>query len=177
MDIDQNGVVDWQAEVLQTDAAINPGNSGGALINSRGEGIGINSLKISEAGVEGLGFAIPSNDVIPIVTQLMENGEVKRPYLGVQLYNISDIVTFYRQSMFGSLSEGIVIAGIEENSPASKSGLQVNDVIVAINDTPVKNATEFKQYLYKNVNPGDTIKLEFYRNGQKQSVHLKTAGN
>ena len=74
----------WEINVIQTDAAINPGNSGGALINIHGQVIGINSLKIASSGVEGLGFAIPINDVIPIINDLVEYGEVQRPYLGVQ---------------------------------------------------------------------------------------------
>ncbi|MCU9614673.1 trypsin-like peptidase domain-containing protein [Caldibacillus lycopersici] len=168
---------EWELSVIQTDAAINPGNSGGALINSNGEVIGINSLKISEEGVEGLGFAIPSNDAIPIAEELMANGEVKRAYIGVQLYNMSDIVQFYRQSMFGSLTEGIVIAGVEDGSPAAKAGLEVNDVIVAVDGQKISNATEFKQYLYKNIKPGDSLKVEFYRNGKKQTATIKTAAN
>src|SRR5690606_35813821 len=103
---------EWELTVLQTDAAINPGTSGGALINSRGEVIGINSLKISKEGVEGLGFAIPSNDVVPIAQELIEHGEVKRPYLGVLLADLTDIAQFYRQSLFGSLTEGVVIAEV-----------------------------------------------------------------
>src|SRR5690606_33305930 len=122
---------EWELTVLQTDAAINPGNSGGALINSRGEVIGINSLKISKEGVEGLGFAIPSNDVVPIAQELIEHGEVKRPYLGVLLADLTDIAQFYRQSLFGSLTEGVVIAEVEAGSPADKAGLLAADVIIS----------------------------------------------
>ncbi|HWL23843.1 MAG TPA: trypsin-like peptidase domain-containing protein, partial [Ureibacillus sp.] len=90
---------EWELKVLQTDAAINPGNSGGALINTSGEVVGINSMKISESGVEGLGFAIPSNDVIPIAEQLVKTGKITRPYLGVSLMNVSDIPQYYRQNV------------------------------------------------------------------------------
>lgn len=168
---------DWELTVIQTDAAINPGNSGGALINSRGEVIGINSLKISQTGVEGLGFAIPSNDVIPIAEQLIENGSVKRPYLGVQLYNVSDIAEFYRQNLVGSLKDGIIITGVEENSPAKEAGLQENDVIVGVDGNDVQNTTDFKKYLYKHVKPGEKISVEIYRNGKKETIPLTTGGN
>lgn len=80
-----------EMNVLQTDAAINPGNSGGPLINASGQVIGINSLKVSESGVESLGFAIPSNDVEPIVDQLLQNGKVDRPFLGVQMIDMSQV--------------------------------------------------------------------------------------
>ncbi len=90
---------EWEVNVIQTDAAINPGNSGGALINSNGEVIGINSMKISESGVEGLGFAIPSNDVIPIVNELIKNGEITRPHLGVSLANVNELPQYYMQNI------------------------------------------------------------------------------
>ncbi len=88
VDIDTDGNYDWEANVLQTDAAINPGNSGGALVDQNGDLIGINSMKISMPTVEGIGFAIPVNEVEQIVTQLEENGEVQRPYLGVLLQDL-----------------------------------------------------------------------------------------
>lgn len=168
---------EWELTVLQTDAAINPGNSGGALINSRGEVIGINSLKISKEGVEGLGFAIPSNDVVPIAQELIEHGEVKRPYLGVLLADLTDIAQFYRQSLFGSLTEGVVIAEVEAGSPADKAGLLAADVIISINGEKVATAAEFKQYLYKNVKPGDEITVEYYRDGKKHRTKVTTGGN
>jgi|GEM_PF-35036 len=168
---------EWELTVLQTDAAINPGNSGGALINSRGEVIGINSLKISQEGVEGLGFAIPSNDVVPIAKELIENGQIKRPYLGVLMADLTDIAQFYRQSLFGSLSKGVVITEVEKGSPADKAGLQAADVIVSIEGKEVETVNEFKQYLYKNIKPGDKVTIEFYRDGKKQKTDIVTGGN
>src|SRR5699024_3651374 len=90
-DFNQDGQADWQAEVIQTDAAINPGNSGGALINIKGELIGINSMKISQTVAEGIGFAIPIDDALPIIDELEREGEVTRPYLGVELYSLDEI--------------------------------------------------------------------------------------
>lgn len=165
---------EWTLEVIQTDAAINPGNSGGALINSVGEVIGINSLKISQEGVEGLGFAIPSNDVIPIVEELIEHGEIKRPFIGIQMLNVADVNPIYQQNMFGGIEKGIVIYEVQPGSPADFAGLQQYDIIVGINGEEVKNTTEFRQYLYKHVKPGDSIAIEFYRDGKKQTVEVKT---
>lgn len=168
---------EWEITAIQTDAAINPGNSGGALINANGEVIGINSLKIAEDGVEGLGFAIPSNDVIPIAEELINNGEIKRPYLGIQMYDVSNIVQFYRQSMFGNLENGIVVAAVEPDSPAAKAGLKVNDVIVGIDGNEIKNVTELRKYLYSKVTPGDSVKIDFYRDGNKQTVTVETTSS
>lgn len=111
---------EWELDVLQTDAAINPGNSGGALINTAGEVIGINSLKISESGVEGLGFAIPSNDVIPIVTELIENGKITRPYLGVSLANTEELPQYYLQNVPEAAKSGVMVTGIETGSVSRK---------------------------------------------------------
>lgn len=168
---------EWELDVIQTDAAINPGNSGGALINSQGEVIGINSLKIAETGVEGLGFAIPSNDVRTIIDQLIKNGSIKRPYIGVQLFNVSDMAKFYRQNVFGAIEKGIVVANVEPQSPADKAALRVNDVIVSINGNEVSTVSDFRKYLYRHVKPGDTIKIQYYRDGKKHTVAIKTAEN
>ena len=91
MDIDNNGVADWDVNVLQTDAAINPGNSGGPLINMAGELIGINSMKITDTSVEGFGFALPINEVLPIITELENNGKVVRPILGISVQPIEQL--------------------------------------------------------------------------------------
>src|SRR5690606_13015691 len=97
VDIDGDNVVDWEVEVLQTDAAINPGNSGGALINISGQLIGINSMKIAESAVEGIGLAIPINYARPVIDDLEKFGEVKRPYMGVQLASVNEIPGYYQQ--------------------------------------------------------------------------------
>lgn len=95
---------EWDLNVIQTDAAINPGNSGGALINTQGQVIGINSLKISESGVEGLGFAIPSNDVVPIVNEIIEKGHVERPYIGVSLASLDEIPQYFCRTFLKALT-------------------------------------------------------------------------
>lgn len=157
---------EWELTVLQTDAAINPGNSGGALINMSGEVIGINSLKISQNGVEGIGFALPSNDVIPIVQEIMENGKVSRPYIGIQLLDLAQLHPSYVHSLPKKMVDGVLVASIDPKMTVTNERLQVEDIIVAINDHQIKNRTEFQKYVYQHVKKGDEIKLTVYRNGK-----------
>ncbi|WP_040208760.1 S1C family serine protease [Neobacillus jeddahensis] len=163
----------WDTNVIQTDAAINPGNSGGALINPQGQVIGINSLKISESGVEGLGFAIPSNDLIPIVNQLIKSGKIDRPYLGVGLADLDEVPQMYWQNLPDDIKQGVLVMNIDQNSAASRAGLQPKDVIVSMNGTDIANSTELRKYLYTKVKTGDTIKIEVYRDGKLVTVNVK----
>ncbi|WP_312094802.1 trypsin-like peptidase domain-containing protein [Niallia sp.] len=168
---------DWEFNVIQTDAAINPGNSGGALINSSGEVIGINSLKISDSGVEGLGFAIPSNDLIPIVNEIIENGKVERPYLGVGLASLEEVPRMYLQDLPNEVSEGVMITNIDSNSAAAEAGLKVQDVVVSIDGKKIANSTDLRKYLYTEVKIGDKVELEIYRDGKSQKVELTLTSN
>jgi len=115
--------------------------------------------------------------VIPIVEELIEHGEIKRPFIGIQMINITDIHPIYKQNMFGGIEKGIVIYEVQPGSPAALAGLKQYDIIVGINGEEVNNTTEFRQYLYKHVKPGDTIKIEFYRDGKRQAVDVKTVAN
>lgn len=164
----------WDTNVIQTDAAINPGNSGGALINPQGQVIGINSLKISESGVEGLGFAIPSNDLIPIVNQLITNGKIDRPYLGVGLSDLDQVPQMYWQNL-PNTTKGVMLTNIEANSSAAKAGLQVKDIIVSLNGTKITSSTDLRKYLYTKVSKGDEIKFGVYRDGKQITVNVKLA--
>lgn len=166
---------EWEANVIQTDAAINPGNSGGALINSTGQVIGINSMKIAEEGVEGLGFAIPSEDAIPVIQELMEDGKVDRPYLGVGLEDVSVLsreVTENQLNLPASVTEGTVISQVEMGSSAAKAGFEIGDVIVKINDTKVASTSEFRKYLYNKANIGDKVNITIYRDGKEQTISM-----
>ncbi|MET3696237.1 serine protease Do [Bacillus oleivorans] len=163
---------EWDLNVIQTDAAINPGNSGGALINTKGEVIGINSLKISENGVEGLGFAIPSNDFIPIVNEIIENGEVVRPYLGVSLASIEEIPRMYIQDLPEDITAGAVVVNIDPESSAARAGIKVQDVIVSINGEKVENSNDLRKYLYTKLDVGDEVELGIYRDGEPTAVTL-----
>lgn len=165
----------WETNVIQTDAAINPGNSGGALINPEGLVIGINSLKIADSGVEGLGFAIPSNDFIPIVNQLIESGKVVRPYLGVGLADLSEVPKMYWENLPETVKEGVMITAVEPNSAAANGGLEAQDIIVSMNGTKIANSSELRKYLYSGVKNGDEIKFEVYRDGKLTTINVKLA--
>lgn len=167
---------DWSLDVLQTDAAINPGNSGGPLINMSGEVIGINSLKISDSGVEGLGFAIPSNDVIPIAEELMKNGKIQRPFIGVGLVEMSEIPQYYLQENMKlpeDVKEGVIVGNVSQGSPADEAGLQQQDVIVSMNETAITNASELRKFLYSETEIGEEVQITLYRAGEKKTVTIK----
>ncbi|WP_084362159.1 S1C family serine protease [Robertmurraya korlensis] len=163
---------EWELNVIQTDAAINPGNSGGALLNSSGQVIGINSLKISEDGVEGLGFAIPSNDVVPIVNQLIESGKITRPYMGVSLAGLEELPQMYLQEVPEAVTEGAMIMQIDSSSAAAKAGLAVGDVIVSIDEVKVTNSNDLRKYLFNDLSVGDEITLKVYSKGQEKTVTM-----
>ncbi|WP_081707590.1 S1C family serine protease [Bacillus massiliigorillae] len=168
---------EWAMNVLQTDAAINAGNSGGALLNTAGQVIGINSLKISQNGVEGLGFAIPSNDVVPIINEIIKNGKVDRPYVGIGLASLDEIPSYYLQNLPQNVEGGVMVTSVDQNSAAGKAGLQVQDVIVSINGQDVKSSTEFRKYLYTNLKVGDKATLKIYRQGSLKTVSLTLTSN
>ncbi|PTM56875.1 S1C family serine protease [Desmospora activa] len=161
-------------DVIQTDAAINPGNSGGALINSAGQLIGINSLKIAEQGVEGLGFAIPSNDAKPIINDLIKHGEVRRPFIGISLKDletISEQARKQRLNLPDNVNEGAVVINIHPNSPAAQS-MEELDVIVQLDDKKIRNSSDLRSYLWKEKNIGEEMNITFYRQGKKETVTI-----
>ena len=159
---------EWELNVIQTDAAINPGNSGGALINTNGEVIGINSLKISESGVEGLGFAIPSNDVIPIAKELIKNGKIIRPHLGVSLANVAEMPEYYLQAVPKAAQSGVMVTGVEQKSAAAKAGFQQQDIIVDVDGVKVSSAAELRKQLYSKNKVGDQVSFTVYRGTTKK---------
>lgn len=163
-------------DVIQTDAAINPGNSGGALVNTAGQVIGINSLKIAESGVEGLGFAIPIKDAIPIIQSLISSGTVPRAYLGVTLLDLSELsenVLIDTLRLPASVTGGVVIRDVSSNTPAAQAGLQPRDVIVKLDNQSVNSRSQLRSYIYRHKKPGSTAKITFYRNGQLKSTTIK----
>ncbi|WP_246944339.1 S1C family serine protease [Bacillus pinisoli] len=176
LDFDQDGHVDWQAEVLQTDAAINPGNSGGALVNIQGQVIGINSMKIAQEAVEGIGLSIPTTIVRPIISDIERYGEVKRPYMGVGLRNLSDISSYHWQQTLKlptDIIAGVFLEEVVPLSPAEVAGLQVYDVIVALDGIKIENALELRKHLYNQKNIGDSMEVTFYRQGEKRTTTLR----
>ena len=152
--------------VIQTDAAINSGNSGGALVNSKGEVIGINTLKLSGSGVEGIGFAIPINSTKDIYEQLISDGKVKRPYIGISGRNIDE-----QTAKQYKLVEGVYVISVEEFSAAEKAGIESYDIITQIDGKEIKTMDELNEI--KNSHKiGDTITLKVYRDSEYKEITL-----
>lgn len=151
---------------IQTDAAINSGNSGGALVNSKGQVIGINTLKISGTGVEGVGFAIPINSTKDIYNQLIQYNKVKRPYIGISGRNLTQEL-----AQQNDLVVGVYIQSIDEFSAAEKAGLKVGDVIIEAEGTKITNMDKLNEIKNKK-KIGDTMKLKVYRNGKTKEFTL-----
>lgn len=160
---------------IQTDAAINPGNSGGPLVNIEGQIIGINSSKIASSGgtVEGMGFAIPSNQVVKIIDQLVKDGEVVRPALGVTMRDLASISTQQREQYFKGLPEeltgGAIIASVTKDAPAEKAGLERYDVVTEIDGKEITSSADLKSTLYEK-NVGDKIEIKYYRDGKENKT-------
>jgi serine protease Do len=176
VDINQDGMEDWQAEVIQTDAAINPGNSGGALVNIAGQLVGINSMKIAQEAVEGIGLAIPINAAQPIIEDLEEFGEVKRPAMGVSLENVNEITAYHQQETLKlpeDVKDGVMVRQVVPNSPAAQAGLQELDVIVELDGEPITDIIALRKHLYNEKDVGDQMTVTIYRNGELQEVTMK----
>jgi serine protease Do len=162
------GIVDYE-DFIQTDAAINPGNSGGALVNLRGELVGINTAILSRSGgYQGIGFAIPASMARPIMTSLLSDGKVARGWLGVAI-----------QSMDGDLAaamkldgaQGVLISDVTPGSPAAQAGLQRGDVIVTLDGKPMTESSQLRNHVAAK-NPGSKVALDIMRNGQKRRVDV-----
>lgn len=166
---------DWEMTAIQTDAAINPGNSGGSLVNVSGQVVGINSMKISLETVEGIGFAIPSNDVVFIVNKLEEDGKVVRPMLGISLIDLSMISSQQQETVLQiplDIQNGVVIGEVVEGSSAALAGLQQYDVIVGFNGKEINNTIELRKEIYKT-SIGETAEIEVYRKDEKQVIEVE----
>ncbi len=146
--------------VIQTDAAINPGNSGGALVNSKGEVIGINTIKISDDSVEGLGFAIPSNDALKIIEELKVTGKIIRPYVGIYGIDLDEIT-----AQRNRLVEGIYVYQVQEGSPAQEAGIQNGDIIAEFDGQEVKTTQELNN-IKNQKEIGDSVHVKVYRAGE-----------
>ena len=163
-------------KAIQTDTAINPGNSGGPLVNIQGQVIGITSSKIASNGgtsVEGLGFAIPSNDAQNIIKQLESDGKVTRPALGIQMVNLANIGAsdLRKINIPSSVTSGVVVKSVQSNMPAS-GHLEKYDVITKVDDKEISSSTDLQSALY-NHSIGDTIKITYYRNGKEDTTTVK----
>lgn len=172
-DVDGDGQEDWVVTAIQTDAAINPGNSGGALINSAGQVIGINSMKISKSSVEGMGFAIPSNEVVSIIKQLETDGKITRPALGISMVNLSSVNerVIEQLNLPRDVKNGVVIAEVMAKGSAKAAGLQAYDVIVEMDGKKIEGIQNLRKVLYSH-KVGDKMEVTYYRNGQKQTTTI-----
>ena len=155
--------------VIQTCAAINSGNSGGALVNSQGQVIGINTMKASGTGIEGVGFAIPINTTKSIYSDLINYSKVKRAYLGISGIDITDEIIKSNPKL--NLVKGIYIKTIEDFSSAEKGGLQVADIIVKVDNKDVSSLQELKEYV-QSKNIGDTIEITYIRDSKTKTSKI-----
>ena len=167
-------------KAIQTDTAINPGNSGGPLVNIQGQVIGITSSKIASNGktsVEGLGFAIPSNDAQNIIKQLESDGKVTRPALGIQMGNLTNVGAsdLRKLNIPSGLTSGVVVRSVQSNMPAN-GHLQKYDVITKVDDKEIASSTDLQHALYNHA-IGDTIKITYYRNGKEETTSIKLDKN
>ncbi len=157
------------ADLIQTDATINEGNSGGALINSAGELIGINSVKISNA--EGIGFAVPVNIVKPIINKLINNGKFDEAWLGIYGYD-KEAIRYLNSDI--KIENGIYVAQIAADGPLVNLDIQEGDIITQIDDTKVNKMNELKKYIYHK-SPNDMVKLKIQRSGREFIIDVKLA--
>ena len=166
------GIEDYE-DFIQTDAPINPGNSGGALVNDRGELIGINTAILSHGsgGSQGVGFAIPSNLARNVMDQIVRNGKVTRAYMGIYIQGVSPELA----KAFGEgASRGALVGDVTPGSPAERSGLQKGDIIVALNDKPITDSNQLRMSIAMMA-PGATANLKVWRNGSERDMAVKLA--
>lgn len=155
--IEENDDVSYMTDLIQTDASINPGNSGGPLINPAGEVIGINTVKITTA--EGIGFAVPINVVKPVIEKFVTENKFDEAYLGIYAYD-KEVIPYVASTP--NFNSGIYVVHIEDNSPAVSSGIQKGDIITSIDNTPINNMIELREYIYTK-SPGDTVSINISR--------------
>ena len=164
----------FSQEYIQTDAAINPGNSGGPLINLQGQVIGINTLKSTIAeydqygqavNAEGIGFAIPISDALPIIQQLLDTGKVESPGIGISCIDSANM------DYPGEVPEGVAVISVVTNGPAARSGIEPDDIILSLDGSAVKTVGELTDIIQAH-NVGDKLDITFWRNGQEQSAKI-----
>ncbi len=163
------GIVDYE-DFIQTDAAINPGNSGGALVNLRGELVGVNTAILSRTGgYQGVGFAIPANMVEPIMEALLTDGRVARGWLGVR---IQDLRPDLAEAFEVGATDGVLVGDVVPGSPAEEAGVQRGDVVVALDGAEVSSAAELRNVVGMRL-PGSRVKLKLVRDGRNKVLTVK----
>ncbi len=168
LEVDRGQTLD---DLIETSAAINPGNSGGPLVNMKGEVVGITSAKISGVGVEGMGYAISTNAAMPIIEQLIRQGYVIRPWLGVSLYTVDRYIAMANRL---PVDKGVVITYVAPGSPAEKAGLRQLDVIIRFKGKDVVTAQEVVEAI-RSSKVGEDVEITFVRGNERQTVHARLA--
>jgi serine protease Do len=154
--------------LIQTDAAINPGNSGGPLVNMAGEVIGINSIKVAQVGVEGMGYAISINEAAPVINALIEKGYITRPWIGIGIGTVNEFVA----SVYNlSVDKGVLVTNVVQDSPADKAGLEKGDIITAIDDREIADTGELTKVI-SSAEVGQTVKVTYWRGDGEQTTDV-----
>jgi len=157
--------------LIQTDAAINPGNSGGPLVNMAGEVIGIDSIKVAQVGVEGMGYAISINQAVPIINELMKTGYIVRPWIGIGVYTVDSSVA----SMYNlPVDKGVLITEVASGSPAAKAGLKAGDIITEVEEKEITSVDELLT-LVNTYKVGQTVKITFWRDSDQKTASVTLA--
>lgn len=163
----ENGEQSYMEDLIQTDASINPGNSGGPLVNSRGEVVGINTVKVSSA--EGMGFAVPINACVPVVERLGQKGNFRTPYLG--LYAYTPEAARYLD-VADDMHEGLFVVKLDSSGPAFKAGIRYGDILTEVNGKKVDTMLSLREELYK-FQSGDIVKISIIRQGLQKTVSVR----
>lgn len=156
----------YMEDLIQTDATINPGNSGGPLINSKGEMLGINSVKITSA--EGIGFSIPINIIKPVIEQITQTGKFEEAYLGIFAYD-QEVIPYVENGV--NFEKGIYIAQIDLQGPARNSGIKIGDIIMQIDSQTINKMSELREYIYTK-KPNDKVMLTILRNNKQMQIEI-----
>ena len=169
---------DYYMKVMQIDAAINPGNSGGPLCNVSGEVIGINSLKLVQDEIEGMGFAIPIEDALKYAETIESGKQIVRPYIGVSMLDVSSSYYLWQNGIQipDGVTKGVVILEVVSSSPAASAGLQKGDIITKINDKEISGVADFRYELYQH-EPKEEITITYLRGGKENTTKVKLTEN
>lgn len=171
IDSNSDGKVDWELDFLQTDAAVNPGNSGGALINLAGDLVGLTTMRVASSDTEGMNFAIGINEIVPIVEQLKEKGEVHRAIFGIQGLDIASLTTYQKGHRGISLDQlqGILVTTVLPDTPAKEMGILEGDIILKINEIDIADIEGLNLFLY-NHEEGTNAEVTLLRAGVETVV-------
>lgn len=173
-----NAASDYYMKVLQTDAAINPGNSGGPICNINGEVIGITNMKLVDATVEGMGFAIPIEDALFYAAVLEKGENVVRPYFGIGMSDVTNSYYLWQSgiSIPSGVDSGVVVLEVASGSPASEANLKKGDIITELGGEGIHSIAEFRYELFKH-SPGEIVEVKYIRSGKEKTTKVKLTEN